>query len=50
MVYNLYIAKEASGVKTNTIIGDISRELGLSRGTTQSCYDHEKARLDPQVN
>ncbi len=50
MVYNLYNKKEASGVQTNKIIGDIARELGLSRFVTQCCYNYEKDRLDPQVN
>ncbi len=50
MVYELYNEKEASGVKTNTIIGEIARELGLSRIVAEGCYKFEKARLDPQVN
>ncbi|KAH9399361.1 hypothetical protein TYRP_017772, partial [Tyrophagus putrescentiae] len=50
MVYNLYNKKEASGVQTNKIIGDIARELGLSRFVTQCCYNYEKDRLDPQAS
>ncbi|KAH9405915.1 hypothetical protein TYRP_014212, partial [Tyrophagus putrescentiae] len=50
MVYELYNKKEASGVKTNTIIGEIARELGLSRPVTESCYNLEKTRLDPQAS
>lgn len=50
MVYELYNEKEASGVDNKSIIGQIARELGLSRIVTEGCYNFEKARLDPEVN
>ncbi len=50
MVYELYNEKEASGVDNKSIIGQIARELGLSRIVTEGCYNFEKTRLDPEVN
>ncbi len=50
MVYNLYNEKEASGDNVKLIIGEIARELGLSRSVAENTYNLEKAHSDPQVN